>query len=504
MLRQIMFLMDYEDRDDLLPADVFEKDVMKLVVVAKHRFLVDLAKDIEKEGLDYIPHGFELEWDKKEDRYVAHFTNKSSDLFDQVSLIWAMTLWTKARDMGLFDEYEEYLGDRKQDDELMAKFFDALVKYHYDGARGTLLTGSVNAVEIGKALDILTRAVEVLPEGEERDKMLDLISAQADFIIREMLTDKGVLPIVDFEKKYTTDDLCEFESLGTHTFPILALFRTYEVTGKEKYLNAALRAFKIFDEGKWIQELGLYMSTGTIWEGKDLTKLELTYNNVELISTILLISELQPYMEGERKILSAYHMTTFMNRLLEIASLERYPENEESGKSIFSPQIVFSVKIILSETKGNGSAGGVFTYLILADNDCIVEWDVDHTLHRIRFEDTLPKGFHYVPGSTRINGSFAPDPIGKETLNWYYPKLRDSGRIVMRYQVVADEDIASGIIVNNLDVKSFWVYNGVLYPCDEFVEEGVFILDELEIPDVLGDGECVPCDPDELKQIQYR
>jgi hypothetical protein len=286
-------------------------------------------------------------------------------------------------------------------------------------------------------------------------------------------------------------DLCEMETLGTNVFPILALVRASEVTGNEKYLKAAITYFDRFDESKWDQTIGLYLSSGTIYKAPDRSKLELKYNNQELIAAVLLVAKLQPHLSGERKILSAYHMTTFMNRIMEIASVERYPGNQESKKTIFSPEIIRSVKIILTESKGVGKPGDIFTNRIVIDNDCYDQ--INRTLSRIRIEETLPKGFHYVPGSTRFNGAPGPDPIGKEPLNWYYPSLTGSSRLVIDYQVVADPGISEGSYTTSLDVLAFTGYGGAYGPCIERNITGTttIIADPFKPEDVT--ETCVPC-----------
>jgi hypothetical protein len=353
------------------------------------------------------------------------------------------------------------------------------------------VTGSVDTIEVSRALDILTRAAAMLPEGESKDRLMTLIKNQADYIINNILSETGVVSMVDFGGEVPYDTQCLYERLGTHVFPILALVQAYEVTGEERFMDAALPAFTTFDKDKWVQELGLYLSTGTVYEQTDWSKVELEYTNTELISTVLLISALQPYMEGEDKILAAFHMTTFMNRLLEISSLERYPGNDEDHMEIFSPQIINKVKIILEASEGTGEPGGVFTFLIAIDTDCDIGPGVDHGLSRIRVEDTIPEGFHYVAGSTTINGRPSPDPVGTKTLNWYTPTIGDDTTMIIKYQLIADEKNPPGYYVNDLDVISFWEYNGELYPCDAMgIEETIRLVDDLWLD---AEEECLPC-----------
>jgi hypothetical protein len=396
-----------------------------------------------------------------------------------------------ARERGLLDQYDAYLDDREADEKLLEACIDDLMENHYSETYGTLVTGSVDTIEVSRALDILTRAAAMLPEGESKDRLMTLIKNQADYIINNILSETGVVSMVDFGGEVPYDTQCLYERLGTHVFPILALVQAYEVTGEERFMDAALPAFTTFDKDKWVQELGLYLSTGTVYEQTDWSKVELEYTNTELISTVLLISALQPYMEGEDKILAAFHMTTFMNRLLEISSLERYPGNDEDHMEIFSPQIINKVKIILEASEGTGEPGGGFTFLIAIDTDCDIGPGVDHGLSRIRVEDTIPEGFHYVAGSTTINGRPSPDPVGTKTLNWYTPTIGDDTTMIIKYQLIADEKNPPGYYVNDLDVISFWEYNGELYPCDAMgIEETIRLVDDLWLD---AEEECLPC-----------
>jgi len=504
MIRQIELLEQLKDKEKSEPSDKLVEDTMRLVVVAKHRFLVDLTEKMKEEKRSYIPHEFVFKWDKELKKEVPVVKDKKSDLFDQVSLIWAMALWSKKRDEGLFNEYAEYLGDKKVDEELLNFYVKALIDNHYDKKNGTLITSSVDAVKVGMALDIMTRIVTTLPEGELHDKIMEMIKAQADFIIDKMIDERGVIAVVKPDGT-PYDELCEFESIGTHTIPLNALYRTYEVTGDKKYLDTALNVFIKLDEKKWDQQLGLYLSSGTIYDHKGKTKVELSYTNLDLIFTIMLISELQPFMKQEKKILTAYHMITFMNRILEIGSLERYPENDDEKdgvrnrieKDVYSPQIIRSVKIVVDESPKDGKPCGVFTFLVIMENFCVDEYEltVNNTLTRIRVEDTLAEGFHYVPGSTTINGKHTADPVGRKKLNWYVPSLSYNSRVVLRYQAVADCEIKPGEYENTLDVKSFIYYEGELYQCDELgVHEGVKISDVLWTEREEDENSiCLPC-----------
>ncbi|MBN1882560.1 MAG: DUF11 domain-containing protein [Deltaproteobacteria bacterium] len=491
MIRQIMLIEDYENRDDLFSGDIFVRDIMVLTAAAKRRFLSDLAAHTEENGINHIPHTFDMVWDDDLDRYLPHTIDSESDLFDHVSLIWAMALWIDSRDKGLFDRYDAYLDDREADEEFLNECIDDLLENHYSEAHGTLVTGSVDTIEVSRALDILTRAAALLPDGETKERLTTLIEHQAEYIINNILTDEGTVPLVEFGGEVPYETQCLMERLGTHVFPMLAVLEAYEVTGNERFLNEVMPAFLRFDKDKWVQELGLYLSTGTVYKQDDWSKVELEYTNTELISTILLISALQPYMEGEDKILAAFHMTTFMNRLLEISSLERYPGNDESHMEIFSPQIIRKVKIVLEESEGSGEPGAVFTFLIAVDTACDFDTDIDHGLSRVRIEDTIPEGFHYVAGSTTINGRPSPDPVGTKTLNWYTPSIGNDSVLIIRYQLIADPDSPPGYYVNDLDVISFWEYQGELYPCDEMgIEETIRLFDDMWID---AEEECIPC-----------
>jgi len=433
--------------------------------------------------------------DEKKKRDVIEIVDKKSSLFDDTFAVWAMALFIDARRQGLFDAYRGVMGDPSNDQETLSGLIDALIAHHYSAEYGTLVTGSVNTVDVSKALDMLTRAVEVMEDGPARDTLTGLIKKQADFIMTRLPNDTGFAPMVGLGNETIPADLCEMETLGTNVFPILALVRTSEVTGDEKYLRAALTFFDRFDQSKWDQAIGLYLSSGTIYKATDRSRLELKYNNQELIAAVLLISKLQPHLAGERKILSAYHMTTFMNRIMEIASVERYPGNGDPTGTIFSPEIIRSVKIILDESKGVGKPGDVFTNRIVIDNDCYDQFcndQIDRAPSRIRIEETLPDGFHYVPGSTRFNGAPGSEPIGTKTLNWYYPALSGGNRLIIDYQVVADPGISEGSYTTSLNVSGFSGYGGRDTVCDvRGITATTVIMKDLFAEDV--EKSCVPC-----------
>jgi fimbrial isopeptide formation D2 family protein/uncharacterized repeat protein (TIGR01451 family) len=492
MVRQLLFILDNSKRKDLSASERFVNDVITLSAAAKRVALGEIIGKAQKEGITGAPHSFTMVTDEKEKRIVPKIDEKKATLFDDTFAIWAMALYIDARQKGLFDVYRGVMSDTADDEKTLSGLIDALIAHHYSAEYGTLVTGSVNTVDVSKVLDMLTRAAEVMDDGPAKDKLTGLIAKQADFIMNRLVTDTGFAPMVGLGNEKIPANLCEMETLGTNVFPILALVRASEVTGNEKYLKAALTYFDRFDQTKWDQTIGLYLSSGTVYKAPDRSKLELKYNNQELIAAVLLVSKLQPHLSGERKILSAYHMTTFMNRIMEIASVERYPGNKGSGETIFSPEIIRSVKIILTESKGIGKPGDIFTNRIVIDNDC---YDlVNRTLSRIRIEETIPEGFHYVPGSTRFNGAVGPDPIGKKTLNWYYPSLMGKNRLVIDYQVVADPGISEGSYTTNLDVIAFTGYGGTFTPC---IERNVtattrIVADPFKPEDVT--ETCVPCD----------
>ncbi len=492
MVRQLLFILDNSQRKDLSASERFVNDVITMSVAAKRVALGEIMGNAQKDGIAGAPHSFTMVMDEKEKRSIPRIDEKKATFSDDTFAIWAMALFIDVRQKGLFDIYRPVMSDTADDEKILSGLIDALIAHHYNAEYGTLVTGSVNTVEVSKALDMLTRAAEVMDDGSAKEKLTGLIAKQADFIMRRLVTDTGFAPMVGLASEKIPADLCEMETLGTNVFPILALVRASEVTGDEKYLKAALTYFERFDETKWDQTIGLYLSSGTVYKAPDRSKLELTYNNQELIAAVLLVSKLQPYLSGERKILSAYHMTTFMNRIMEIASVERYPGNKGSSETIFSPEIIRSVKIILTESKGVGKPGDIFTNRIVIDNDCYDP--VNRTLSRIRIEETIPEGFHYVPGSTRFNGAPGPDPIGRKTLNWYYPSLMGKNRLVIDYQVVADPGISEGSYTTNLDVIAFTGYGGTYAPCIErnVTANTVIVADPFKTPDVT--EACVPCD----------
>jgi fimbrial isopeptide formation D2 family protein/uncharacterized repeat protein (TIGR01451 family) len=490
MVRQLMLILDNAESRDLSATDRFVTDMVTMSAAAKRVVLDEIIRTAAEKGITGLPHTFEMVWDKEEKRDVVTIAETKSSLFDDTFAVWAMALFIEAEQKGLFDSYRSAMGNRTDDREVLAGLIDALIAHHYNAEYGTLVTGSVNTVDVSKALDMLTRAVEIMDDGPAKEKLIGLIGKQADFIMGRLVTDTGFAPMVGLGAEKIPEDLCEMETLGTNVFPILALVRASEVTGNDKYLKAALTYFDRFDETKWDQAIGLYLSSGTVYKAPDRSKLELKYNNQELIAAVLLISKLQPHLSGERKVLSAYHMTTFMNRIMEIASVERYPGNEGSRETIFSPEIIRSVKIILSESKGVGKPGDIFTNRIIIDNDCFDP--VDRTLSRIRIEEKLPEGFHYVPGSTRFNGSPGPDPIGVKTLNWYYPLLSGKNRLVIDYQVVAEPDISEGTYTTSLDVLGYTGVGGLYEECDVYgLTATTVILKDPFAENV--EESCVPC-----------
>jgi hypothetical protein len=140
--------------------------------------------------------------------------------------------------------------------------FKNLLALHYNDAAGTLVTNykegkqgtRVNAYDSAYAmvaLNIFQRSQDALPVGyasadsgeglntKRGQKALDIIKAQADFIITKLIAKNGLV----YDELILNKGVLENQSLGTQFAVINGLAKAFRSTGDEKYRLAARNIF---------------------------------------------------------------------------------------------------------------------------------------------------------------------------------------------------------------------------------------------------------------------
>jgi len=94
--------------------------------------------------------------------------------------------------------------------------------------------------------------------------------------------------------------------------------------------------------------------------------------------------------------------------------------------------------------------GGLFRFELHVENNG------ETPLTNVRVQDTLPKGFQYVPGSSTLDGAKMSDPQiqDRSNLTWTIGNLPVGAKHTLVFSVVTDADIEPGRYCNNLTAFS--------------------------------------------------
>ncbi|RMF67792.1 MAG: hypothetical protein D6743_04325, partial [Calditrichaeota bacterium] len=209
--------------------------------------------------------------------------DKSSQLFDQASLLWGTTEYFYFSDPNVKDNWDTVFGeDTPYDGSIMEQQFATALssglsnvllknieKMHWNATRGSLVSewhpktgqgSTLSLLDAGMAMIALANYHRHLPYDETLQKeAADLLKAQADFLVNTLQEPDGSFPDgYDFQ---TQTALGGAKTLTAQGMAIQGLMQAYKELKEEKYLQAALKAYRFMNENLWHQGVGVYCSS---------------------------------------------------------------------------------------------------------------------------------------------------------------------------------------------------------------------------------------------------
>lgn len=281
-----------------------------------------------KEGPVYYPHEYKPKFKKtrmkgKVPPIVRKYkvTDPSSDLFDVASLLWAESEFYYVTDPKNKDSFDKLYGDTKWDPRKMSEAqlkkvfrsgktvfpkgkphmlakgitavnFKNLMGLHFNKKKGTLVDSwhpkrkqshTISTPNAGIAMVALANTYHRLQDVPKiRKGAKKILMAQANFLIRHQEKNGGIPN--RFNLKDGTSGSGEAKTLLSQTFAIRGLISAYQVTGNDRYLDAARDIYNYMEKSLWSDQAGVYRSA----RGARVS----TYNGLNYGSTLGALREL--------------------------------------------------------------------------------------------------------------------------------------------------------------------------------------------------------------------
>ncbi|MFQ5652525.1 MAG: hypothetical protein ACE5IY_21545 [bacterium] len=239
------------------------------------------------EKLSYLPHRLGVRLIQPGDipPRPEWFTvkDKSSQLFDQASMLWATSEYFYFSDPNVKDNWDHVFGeDTPYDGSIMEQQFatalssglsDVLLKniekMHWDDSRGSLVSEWHPGTGPGSTVSLLDAGVAMLAlanyhrhleyDSEVQKKAGRLLKAQADFLVNELQNSDGSFPDgYDFDAQKA---IGQEKTLIAQGMAIQGLMSAYKEFKDDQYLQAALEAYRFMNEKLWHEGVSVYCSS---------------------------------------------------------------------------------------------------------------------------------------------------------------------------------------------------------------------------------------------------
>ncbi len=209
--------------------------------------------------------------------------DKTSQLFDQASLLWGTSEYFYFSDPNVKDNWDRVFGENTPyDGSIMEQQFatglsaglsDVLLKniekMHWNDATGTLIsewapdkmqgtTVSIKDASMAmRALANYNRRL-VYDNEEMQAKAAKMLRAQADFFLTTLQNTDGSFP--NGYDLTTASAIGETATLEAQSFAILGLMEAYKTFDEIKYFEAAQMAYNFMNRELWHEGIGVYRS----------------------------------------------------------------------------------------------------------------------------------------------------------------------------------------------------------------------------------------------------
>ena len=239
------------------------------------------------EKLYYLPHLLDVRLIQPGDipPRPEWFTvkDKSSQLFDQASMLWGTTEYFYFSDPNVEDNWDNVFGENTPyDGSIMEQQFatalssglsDVLLKniekMHWDKSSGSLVSewnpktgqgSTISLLDAGIAMHALANYHRHLEyDSELQEKASRMLKAQADFLVNKLQNNDGSFPDgYDFD---TQKAIGQEKTLIAQGMAIQGLMQAYKELDENKYLQAAPKAYTFMNDKLWHDDVGVYRSS---------------------------------------------------------------------------------------------------------------------------------------------------------------------------------------------------------------------------------------------------
>ncbi|MDH7505830.1 MAG: CARDB domain-containing protein [Candidatus Acetothermia bacterium] len=219
----------------------------------------ELALELPEKGIRYFAHAYEPRFDGQGRPVAYEPTDRSSQLFDQLTLLWGLAefvAWSDPAGNELFGAGQLFPAElHEQALKLGKEVLAAILALHRDGEGrlwdlynpGMEPARTSSTVSLGLLLVALERAhAMILPEAAP------LIPALGEALLARRLPSGG------FADELTPGGLGPAQSLAAQLAAVRGLLVAYQLTSDKRYLEAAEGAFAYLESSFWDERLGLY------------------------------------------------------------------------------------------------------------------------------------------------------------------------------------------------------------------------------------------------------
>ncbi|MCH8136025.1 MAG: hypothetical protein IIB77_08620 [Proteobacteria bacterium] len=209
--------------------------------------------------------------------------DKSSQLFDQASMLWGTTEYFYFSDPNVEDNWDNVFGENTPyDGSIMEQQFatalssglsDVLLKniekMHWDESSGSLVSEWNPETGQGSTVSLLDAGIAMLAlanyhrhmeyDSELQEKAGRLLKAQAEFLVNKLQNSDGSFP--DGYDLDTQKAIGQEKTLIAQGMAIQGLMQAYKELDENKYLQAALKAYGFMNDKLWHEGVGVYRSS---------------------------------------------------------------------------------------------------------------------------------------------------------------------------------------------------------------------------------------------------
>lgn len=333
-----------------------------------------------KNGAIYYPHAYEVKYSTmmgimkpmvgmtvkgKIPKIVRKFkvTDPSSKLFDVASLLWAESEFYFFTDPKIKDDYDLLFGDVNWNpfgtDEEVEKAmksgktifpsdgphrlalgitvvnFKNMMGLHFNKEKGTLVDSwdpekgqgkHIGTASAGMAIVALANTyhrlhdIDMIKNGAKK-----LLVAQSNFLLKHQSSD-GSIP-----NKFSIDGKPDKsnKTLLSQAYAIRGWIAAHQVTGDNRYLDAANRTYSYMENSLWSSSAGVYRSS----EGKNVSE----YDGLNYGATLGALRELAITREGNERVKVVARLDTFFENVKKKNGLQ-IAEITPTGEPIPSPE----------------------------------------------------------------------------------------------------------------------------------------------------------------------